>query len=148
MAVTVRRLVSSAAAALALFPATAQAAGWVPGPAVPISAPESALTMQTDAGADGTAAAVWSDGTTVRAAVKPAGGATFGQPVPIGSGQAPDIAVGPDGRVLAVWAANDGLHASERPAGAPGFGDLGVIAGQGGGRATRRSSSSRTAAPR
>ena len=83
--------------------------------------------MQTDAGADGTAAAVWSDGTTVRAAVKPAGGSTFGQPVPIGSGQAPDVAVGPGGRVLAVWAANDGLHAAERPAGAPGFGDLGVI---------------------
>lgn len=121
------KLAVCAAAALALLPPTAQAAGWVPGPAVPISAPESAITMQTDAGADGTAAAVWSDGTTVRAALKPSGSATFGAPVIIGSGLAPDVAVGPGGRVLAVWAANDGLHASERLAGTGGFADLGVI---------------------
>jgi hypothetical protein len=127
MLVAACRLTFVAAVSLALCPVTAQAAGWVPGPAVPISAPESALAMQTDAGADGTAAAVWSDGTTVRAAVKPAGSATFGAPVPIGSGQTPDVAVSPGGRVLAVWVANDGLHASERPAGSPGFADLGVI---------------------
>ena len=125
----------------------ASAAGWVPAPAVPISAPESAITMQTDAGADGTAAAVWSDGTTVRAAIKPAGTATFGAPVVIGSGQTPDVAVGPGGRVLAVWAAGDGVHGSERPAGAAGFGDLGVIAPEAG-ASNPRSSSSRTAAPR
>ena len=91
---------------------------------MPISAPHSALTLQTDAGPDGTAAAVWSDGSTVLAATKPPGSAAFGEPVPIGSGQTPDVAVGPGGRVLAVWVANDGLHAAERPAGAPGFGDL------------------------
>ena len=72
------------------------------------------MTMQTDAGADGTAAAVWSDGTTVRAARQAVRHRDVRAPVAIGSGQAPDVAVGPGGRVLAVWAANDGCT---RPSG-------------------------------
>jgi hypothetical protein len=129
---TGRRAAALVTLLVLMLPAAAARAGWVPSPPVPVSAPHPAITMQAGAGANGTAAVVWSDGTTVHAAVKPAGSGAFGAPVAIGSGQAPDVAVSPAGTVLAVWAATGGIRGAERVSGAAGFTDLGVITNKAG----------------
>jgi hypothetical protein len=128
---TGRRTAALLTLLLLVLPATAGAV-WIPSAPVPVSAPHPAITVQIGAGADGTAAAVWSDGTTVLAAVKPAGSGTFGAPVAIGSGQAPDVAVSPAGTVLAVWEGPGGIRGADRAAGAAGFTDLGVVASEAG----------------
>ncbi len=130
------RLASGAAAALAFASPGVSVAAWVPA-TVPLSAPESAIAMHVAAGADGTAAAVWSDGTTVRAAVKRPAAADFEAPVVIGSGEDPDVAVSPSGVVLAVWTAAGGIRASERAAGATSFGDLGLVSNAAGAKSAQ-----------
>ncbi len=77
-----------------------------------------AYNPQIAIGPDGAATAVWYryDGTntTIQAAIRPAGSATFGTPVDLSAtGQTadnPQIAIGPDGAATAVWRRSNGSN--------------------------------------
>jgi hypothetical protein len=118
-------LAALAVALLLAAPAAAQAAAWLP--AEPVSpAPENETGADVEMAANGDVIAVWKYGTSVWAAIRPAGG-SYSAPVQISSGTgivgsgAPVVAVDPAGNAVAAWSQSDGssqrTRAAFRPAG-------------------------------
>lgn len=101
-------LLASATAVAGLAP-TAFADGWVL-PSTPLAPLAANVTDQSVAiGASGDAAAVWSDGTSVLVARRPAGG-SWSTPVGLGTTMAvqePSVGVDGSGNVTVVWASSD-----------------------------------------
>jgi hypothetical protein len=131
-------LAALAVALLLAAPAAAQAAAWLP--AEPVSpAPENETGADVEMAANGDVIAVWKYGTSVWAAIRPAGG-SYSAPVQISSGTgivgsgAPVVAVDPAGNAVAAWSQSDGssqrTRAAFRPAGGA-FGPADTISAAG-----------------
>ncbi|MDQ2623270.1 MAG: PKD domain-containing protein [Actinomycetota bacterium] len=87
----------------------------------PVDVPGAGVTagsIVTAAGADGTAAMVWTDGENVMASVKPSG-AGFGEPKQLGEGSTPRVEVDDAGRILVAWISGNDVALAERAPNGP-----------------------------